>query len=137
MKRYIGLFTGLTVLAITISALDSFIDLACKARIRWFTKTSGFHEIRPVLKLDMTKVVAKGTLLDKVDLSKFDEIRETGPYLEAVGNEGTVPSVPAFQYFLRIAAAAGYSFFAFAKKMPSAIISGVQPSLVLAFTSAP
>ena len=41
------------------------------------------------------------------------------------------------QYFFSIAAAAGYSFFAFAKKIPSAIISGVQPSLVLAFTSAP
>ena len=93
--------------ALALRHKDNFIDLTGKARIRWFTKTSGFHEIRPVLKLadgtwligdhvdagtfdyrqsefylsevkwlklDMTKVVTKGTLLDKVDLSRVDEI---------------------------------------------------------------
>jgi len=93
--------------ALTLQHKDSFVDLTGKARIRWFTKTSGFHEIRPILKLadgtwligdhvdtepldykisefflsevhwlkmDMAKVVTKGTLLDKVDLSKVDEI---------------------------------------------------------------
>ena len=86
---------------------DSFVDLTGKAKIRWMTKTSGFHEIRPLLKLadgtyligdhtdagtvdyresefyisevhwlkvDITKVQTKGTLLDTVDLSKVDEI---------------------------------------------------------------
>jgi hypothetical protein len=93
--------------ALTLSHKDSFVDLTGKAKIRWFTKTSGFHEIRPVLKLadgtwligdhidantfdfhesefflsevrwlklDMPKVQTKGTLLDKVDLSKVDAI---------------------------------------------------------------
>ena len=93
--------------ALALRHKDSFIDLTGKAKIRWFMKTSGFHEIRPVLKLadgtwligdhvdadtidyrqsefylsgvkwlklDMTKVQTKGTLLDKVDLSKVDEI---------------------------------------------------------------
>jgi hypothetical protein len=86
---------------------DSFMDLTGKAKIRWYMKTSGFHEIRPVLKLadgtwligdhvdadtidyrqsefylsgvkwlklDITKVQTKGTLLDKVDLTRIDEI---------------------------------------------------------------
>jgi hypothetical protein len=77
------------------------------ARIRWNTKTSGFHQVRPIvklsdgtwligdhadgsprdwlvseisladvrwLKLDISRVVTQGTLLDKVDLSKVDEI---------------------------------------------------------------
>jgi hypothetical protein len=83
------------------------MDLTGKAKIRWYMKTSGFHEIRPVLKLadgtwmigdhvdadtidyrqsefypsgvkwlklDITKVQTKGTLLDKVDLTRIDEI---------------------------------------------------------------
>ena len=93
--------------ALTLSHKDSFVDLTGKARIRWYMKTSGFHEIRPVLKLadgtwligdhvdadpfdyresefylsqvrwlklDMPKVQTKGTLLDKVDLSKVDAV---------------------------------------------------------------
>jgi hypothetical protein len=103
------IWTGLcaTSCAVTLSHKDSFVDLTGKARIRWFTKTSGFHEVRPVLKLadgtflvgdhvdantfdyhesefylsevhwlklDMPKVQTKGTLLDKVDLTKVDAI---------------------------------------------------------------
>ena len=93
--------------ALTLSSKENFADLTGKARIRWYLKTSGFHEVRPVLKLadgtwligdhadafvydyhvsefylaevhwlklDMPKVLTKGTLLDKVDLSKVDEI---------------------------------------------------------------
>ena len=37
------------------------------AKIRWVVRTSGFH-------LDATRVVAVGTFLDGVDLSKVDEI---------------------------------------------------------------
>jgi hypothetical protein len=59
------IWTGLcaTACALTLSEKDSFVDLTGKARIRWYTKTSGFHEVRPVLKL------ADGTLLvgDHVD----------------------------------------------------------------------
>jgi hypothetical protein len=103
------IWTGLcaTSCAVTLSHKDSFVDLTGKAKIRWFTKTSGFHEVRPVLKLadgtflvgdhvdantfdyhesefylsevrwlklDMPKVQTKGTLLDKVDLSKVDAV---------------------------------------------------------------
>ena len=84
------------------------MDLTGKARIKWYMKTSGFHEVRPVLKLadgtwligdhadadtfdyretefypsqvhwmklDVTpKVLTKGTILEKVDLSKVDQI---------------------------------------------------------------
>lgn len=93
--------------ALTLSHKSSFIDLTGKAKIRWYSKTSGFHQVRPVLKLadgtfligdhvdaytfdynasefylsevrwlklDMPKVQTKGTLLDKVDLSKVDAV---------------------------------------------------------------
>ena len=82
-------------------------DLTGLARIRWNTKMSGFHQIRPIvkladgtwlvgdqavgttrdwlvseisfadlhwLKLDIARVVTTGNVLEKVDLSKVDEI---------------------------------------------------------------
>jgi len=103
------IWTGLCAssCALALSHKEDFVDLTGKAKIRWYTKTSGFHEIRPVvkladgtwligdhvdantfdyhesefyfaevrwLKLDMPKVQTKGTLLEKVDLSKVDAI---------------------------------------------------------------
>ncbi len=103
------IWTGLcaTSCALTLSKKDSLVDLTGKAKIRWSLKTSGFHDVRPVLKLadgtyligdhtdadtfdyresefflsevhwmkiDMPKVQTKGTLLDKVDLSKVEEV---------------------------------------------------------------
>lgn len=103
------IWTGLcaTACALTLSNKDNFVDLTGKAKIRWYSKTSGFHEVRPVLKLadgtllvgnhvdanlvdylesefyvsdvrwmklDAATVRTKGTLLDKVDLSKVDAI---------------------------------------------------------------
>jgi hypothetical protein len=103
------IWTGLCAssCALTLSNKDSFVDLTGKAKIRWYTKTSGFHQVRPVakladgtwligdhfdantfdyhesefylsevrwLKLDMPKVQTKGNLLDKVDLSKVDQV---------------------------------------------------------------
>lgn len=103
------IWTGLcsSSCALTLSSKTNFIDLTGKAKIRWYTKVSGFHEIRPVLKLadgtylvgdhvdanivdykesefflsevrwlklDQAKVQTKGTLLDKVDLSKVDAV---------------------------------------------------------------
>ncbi len=85
----------------------SFADLSGLARIRWNTKMSGFHQVRPIVKLadgtwligdhadgttrdwliseisyaelrwtrlDIARVVTTGTFLEKVDLSKVDEI---------------------------------------------------------------
>jgi hypothetical protein len=62
--------------AVTLRHKESFADLTGKARIRWYTKTSGFHEIRPVIKL------ADGTWLvgDHADRYTFD-FHETEFYL--------------------------------------------------------
>jgi len=43
--------------AMTFRQKDNYVDLTGLASIRWFTKTSGFHVVRPVVKL------ANGTLL--------------------------------------------------------------------------
>lgn len=43
--------------AITFRMKNSYVDLSGLGRIRWTVKTSGFHEVRPVVKL------ADGTLL--------------------------------------------------------------------------
>ena len=103
------IWTGLcnSACAVTLKHKGSFVDLTGKARIKWYIKTSGFHEVRPVLKLndgtylvgdhvdsaafdwresefylsevhwlkaEMPKVLTKGKLLEKVDLSKVDEV---------------------------------------------------------------
>jgi len=64
------IWTGLCAssCALTLSHKDSYVDLRGKAKIRWYTKTSGFHQVRPVLKL------ADGTWLigDHVDANVFD-----------------------------------------------------------------
>ena len=75
------IWTGLCAssCALTLSNKDNFVDLTGKAKIRWYTKTSGFHEIRPVLKL------ADGTWLigDHVDANTFD-YHESEFYLSEV-----------------------------------------------------
>lgn len=54
--------------AVTLKSKDNMVDLTGKARVRWLAKTSGFHEIRPVVKL------ADGTWLvgDFADAYTFD-----------------------------------------------------------------
>jgi hypothetical protein len=54
--------------AVTLKVNDSYADLSGKAHIKWYSKTSGFHEIRPVVKL------ADGTMLvsDFVDAFTYD-----------------------------------------------------------------
>ena len=103
------LWTGLctNVCGATLRDKTSFADLSGLARISWNVKTSGFHQIRPLVKLadgnyyvgdhasastrdwlvddisvgdlkwlkfDATKAVTQGNLLDKIDLSKVDEV---------------------------------------------------------------
>jgi hypothetical protein len=65
--------------ALMLSDKENFVDLTGKAKIRWIAKTSGFHEIRPVLKL------ADGTYLigDHTDADLFD-YRESEFYLAEV-----------------------------------------------------
>jgi hypothetical protein len=64
---------------LTLSHKESYVDLTGKAKIRWYTKTSGFHEVRPVLKL------ADGTWLigDHFDANTFD-YHESEFYLSEV-----------------------------------------------------
>ena len=102
-------WTGLCTAACAVALRDkrSFADLSGLARIRFNAKMSGFHHIRPIvkladgtwwvgdeavgttrdwleseisfadvrwLKLDMTHLVTRGLLVDKIDLGKVDEI---------------------------------------------------------------
>lgn len=48
-----NLWTGVcpTGVAVTLRARNHVVDLTGLARIRWVTRTSGFHVVRPVLKL--------------------------------------------------------------------------------------
>jgi len=75
------IWTGLcnSACAVTLKHKTSYVDLTGKARMKWYLKTSGFHEVRPVLKL------ADGTYLigDHVDASAFD-YRESEFYFAEV-----------------------------------------------------
>ena len=105
----IHVWTGMctTPCAVALRHKTSFADLSGLARLRWNTKVSGFHQIRPIVKLadgtwlvgdhadgtvrdwlitefsfgdvrwmrlDIARLVTTGTMLDKADLSKVDEI---------------------------------------------------------------
>lgn len=103
------IWTGACTAACAVAFRDKryFADLSGLARIRFDTRMSGFHHIRPIvklaegtwwvgdqtvgtdtdflvseisfadlrwLKLDTTHLVTHGDLVDKIDLSKVDEI---------------------------------------------------------------
>ena len=106
----IHLWTGTSTspVAVSLREKNSYADLTGLARIRWNTKMSGFHQIRPIvkladgtwligdradgsstrdwlvseitpsdlrwLKLDIARVVTTGNFVEKVDLSRVDEI---------------------------------------------------------------
>ena len=106
----IHLWTGTSTspIAVSLREKSNYADLTGLARIRWNTKMSGFHQIRPIvkladgtwligdqadgnstrdwlvseitpsdlrwLKLDITRVVTTGNFVEKVDLSRVDEI---------------------------------------------------------------
>jgi len=48
-----NLWTGVcqTAVAVTLRDRNNFVDLTGLARIRWVTRTSGFHVVRPAIKL--------------------------------------------------------------------------------------
>jgi hypothetical protein len=64
------IWTGLCfpACAATLKMQDHYADLSGKARVRWISRTSGFHAIRPVVRL------ADGTLLvgDYADANTYD-----------------------------------------------------------------
>jgi len=87
----LNLWTGVTTtpIAVTLRDKQNFVDLTDLGKIRWVTRTSGFHVVRPVVKLaDGTSLVGdaasgtwadfneseKGGWVQKPDLSKVDEI---------------------------------------------------------------
>jgi hypothetical protein len=100
-----------TPIAVTLRDKDRYVDLTGLAKIRWVTRVSGFHVVRPVIKLadgtwlvgdysegaassnstvflenefsiaairwltlDITRVVTRGTWVEKPDLSRVDEV---------------------------------------------------------------
>jgi hypothetical protein len=97
--------------AATLRDRNNYVNLTGLARIKWVTRTSGFHAVRPVLKLadgtwlvgdygeglpssnstlflesefaiatvrwlalDISRVITRGTWVEKPDLSKVDEV---------------------------------------------------------------
>ena len=106
----IHVWTGLCTspCAVAFREKASFADLTGLGRVRWNTKMSGFHQVRPIVKLadgtwyvgdradggstrdwvvseisfadlrwvrlDIGRVVTVGPFVDKIDLSKVDEI---------------------------------------------------------------
>lgn len=66
----VHLWTGLcpAACAVTLKDKSNYVDLTGLARIRWVSKVSGFHEVRPVIKL------ADGTMLvgDHTDTARAD-----------------------------------------------------------------
>ena len=108
-----NLWTGacLKPIAVTLRDRNSFVDLTGLAKIRWVTRVSGFHVVRPVIRLadgtylvgeygdggastnstaflesefpiapirwfrlDIDRIVTRGTWVDRPDLTKVDEV---------------------------------------------------------------
>ena len=108
-----NLWTGvcLSPVAVTLRDTGNYVDLTGLAKMGWVTRTSGFHVVRPLLKLadatwlvgdytegapsanstlflqsefaissirwlrlDIDRVVTRGTWVEKPDLSKVDEV---------------------------------------------------------------
>jgi hypothetical protein len=102
-------WTGLCTQTCALAVRDrnNYVDLSGLAKISWYTKVTGLHQLHPILKLadgtwilgehgdgsvydyhpseftlsetrwiklDIDKVVTRGRWLDKVDLSKVDEV---------------------------------------------------------------
>ncbi len=105
----LNIWTGTTTSPSAVSLRDrnNYVDLSDPmAKIRWVVRTSGFHQVHPIvkladgtwlvgdhastgfdfnevdvsiadmrwIKLDPARVVAVGNFLDKVDLTKVDEV---------------------------------------------------------------
>ena len=85
--------------AVMLRHKDSFADLTGKARARWYTKTSGFHQVRPIVKLaDGTWLVgdrAEGTITDWiVSEVNFSELRWLKLDIERVVTTGNYINNP-------------------------------------------
>jgi hypothetical protein len=97
----IHLWTGLcsTPCAIALRHKDSFADLTGLARIRWVTKMSGFHQVRPIVKLaDGTWLVgdhADGSVADwQVSEINLSEVRWLKLDINNVVTKGNIVDKP-------------------------------------------
>jgi len=132
----VHLWTGMCTspCAATLRDKTSFVDLSGLARIRWTTKMSGFHQVRPMLKLadgtylvgdradgsitdwlvseisladvrwlklDAQALVTKGSFLDKVDLTKVDEVGFVDLLPSSGHGQGGWSDVAAFEVYGR------------------------------------
>jgi hypothetical protein len=105
----LNLWTGMTTspVAAALRERGNYVDLTGRAKMRWVTRTSGFHDVRPIvkladgtwlvgdrpsgswadfnqsevsfsevrwIKLDIDRVVTTGRWVEKVDLSRVDEV---------------------------------------------------------------
>ena len=82
-----NLWTGVcqTAVAATLRDKNNYVDLTGLARIKWVTRVSGFHVVRPVVKL--ADGTSKVVLLD-YDRKRQDwQVRHMGPRLTDVVRE--------------------------------------------------
>jgi hypothetical protein len=97
----IHLWTGLcsTPCAVALRDKSSFADLTGLARIRWVTKMSGFHQVRPIVKLaDGTWLVgdrADGSVADwQISEFNMSEVRWLKLDIEKVVTKGNFVDKP-------------------------------------------
>jgi hypothetical protein len=93
----IHLWTGMCTspCAVALRDRNNMADLTGLARIRWTTKTSGFHQVRPIVKLSDGRWLvgdkADGTVTDwRVSEVNFSELRWLLLDIEKVVTKGNV-----------------------------------------------
>jgi len=97
----IHLWTGMctTPCAVALREKNNYADLTGLARIRWVTKVSGFHEVRPIIKLgDGTWLVGDHTDGSTVDWLQSDfslaDVRWLRLDINAVVTKGNIVDKP-------------------------------------------
>ena len=97
----IHLWTGMctTPCAVALREKNNYADLTGLARIRWVTKTSGFHQVRPIIKLgDGTWLVGDHTDGSTVDWLQSDfslaDVRWLRLDINAVVTKGNLVDKP-------------------------------------------
>jgi len=97
----IHLWTGMctTPCAVALREKNNYVDLTGLARIRWVTKVSGFHQVRPIVKLgDGTWLVGDHTDGSTVDWLQSDfslaDVRWLRLDINAVVTKGNIVDKP-------------------------------------------
>jgi hypothetical protein len=97
----IHLWTGMctTPCAVALREKNNYADLSGLARVRWLTKVSGFHQVRPIIKLgDGTWLVGDHTDGSTVDWLQSDfslvDVRWLRLDINAVVTKGNIVDKP-------------------------------------------